>query len=496
MRHIPPMNSPRLFGAAAFLSLTLTCNAGRITVIGDSLTKEYQITFPGLPGLIAGIDALNPAARNWAEILHERRNADFDSGTFKNSLFNLWTDLRLLGHEYNWAVPGATARSISLLSQNPDDPELLTEPNFATFTSYASDWKETPARISAQVQSGSSAAVIWCGGNDLRYGNTDPNARIGATRITYETIYEGDGTGTGEARRLTDSILAGIQSTALFLRSANPNLPIAICAVPHIGTAPEVKAQWPTDPVRTARITEALDLLNSDLKAWTEGTLGAAWVDTYTEPKALLTGTMEIGGVSFINASDAVATANPASAHNRYLFSHDGFHPGTPVQARIAQMVQASLKATYPEVFGASPDITDREVIVNILGLAASSGFDEFMVASGAPAGQRGPDKDPDGDGLKNILEFALAGNNPMNSGIRNLPVAGESGGAATLTWMPRFDSNIFASVVCQQSTTLGSWTDVPAAQTTVNPDGSVTAAVTPPPGGTIFLRLRVDTTP
>ena len=84
-----------------------------LTVIGDSLTKEYEITFPGLPVVgVPGIDATNPGARNWAEILHARRNAHFDSGLFRNSLFNRWTDLRLLGHEYNWAIPGATARTL------------------------------------------------------------------------------------------------------------------------------------------------------------------------------------------------------------------------------------------------------------------------------------------------------------------------------------------------------------------------------------------------
>lgn len=132
-------------------------HAGRITVIGDSLTKEYQITFPGVnfPSLvnIEGIDPLNPSARNWAEILHERRNAHFDSGSFRSSLFNPWTDLRVLGHQCNWAVAGATARSISLMVTDPDSPELQKDPDFVSLASFAADWKMTPRRIKAQLQS-------------------------------------------------------------------------------------------------------------------------------------------------------------------------------------------------------------------------------------------------------------------------------------------------------------------------------------------------------
>jgi hypothetical protein len=297
-----------------------------------------------------------------------------------------------------------------------------------------------------------------------------------------------------------NSMKLSIQTIAQFVKTANPSLPIVVCAVPHVGCAPEVKAQWPTDPVRTGRITTALDALNADLKVWTENTLGGAWVDTYSLTKDLISGGFTLGGVTFINDSDVKTAGDPVSAHNRYIFSHDGFHPTSTVQAVIAQKVQAALAAKYPAKFGSSPPLTDRELLVSVLEIPVSTGFDEFMAASGAPAAQRGADQDADGDGLSNIVEFALAGNNPFGSSAPVLPVSvfDNSGPVPVLkmTWTPRYSSNVYAALVCQQSVALNTWTDVPAAQITANADGSVTARVPRPASGPLFLRLKVTVTP
>lgn len=493
-----------LFAAALFTASPVS--AIQLTVIGDSLTKEYQVTFPNitvpLAGIaIAGIDPLNPSARNWAEILDARRNAHFDLGTYKSSILSAWSDLRLIGHEYNWAVPGATARAISLLISNPNSTELTSDPDFAELIAYtnfgiAADWKLSPSRMASQVQTTSEGVVIWCGGNDVRFGNTDPLASFGGSKIRYETIYNGDGTGAGDPLPLMNSIKTSIQTTALFVRGANASIPIAVCAVPHVGCAPEVKALWPTDATRTGRITAALDALNAELKTWTETTFGGVWVDIYTPTKQLIDGTLEIGGVSFINAPDAIASTTPASAHNAYLFSHDGFHPTTTVQATIAQQVQQAFMSKWPALYGTSLPLTDREVVKDVLGLPVSKGFDDYMVASGVPSGQRGTTDDPDGDGLKNIVEFALAGQHPMQRAADAGLQPQTAGSNATLTWMPRFDSNIYAAISCEQSTTLSGWTDVPAGQIMVNPDGTVTATVPQPVSGPLFLRLKVTVTP
>lgn len=480
--------------------LTPVAATAQVTVIGDSLTKEYQITFPGVPPLVSGLDETNPAARNWSEILNESRNEHFDLGAFRNFvIFNQWTDLRLLGHEYNWALPGATARVIRNVVTGQNLDEITGDEVFATLISFAPEWMQTVPRMTAQVQTTSAAAVIWCGANDLQSGNTDPGAQVNGTKISYHTIYNGDGTGAGNPQPLMDSIQASIQAIAQHVRSARPGLPIAVCAVPHIGGTPRMREATPTEPERTGRVTTALHALNASLRAWTENTLDGVWVDTQELTENLIdTEHLVIGDVTFFNRSDEAASGAPRGAHNRFLFSHDGFHPGTALQALVARRVHAALRAKAPDVFGASAPITDRELLVTVLGIPADTGFTEFMATSGAPPDQRGPGDDPDGDGLPNIGEFSLADNSPFPGGAIALPVPGADlpNASATLTWRPRFQSNVYAAITCQSSSDLKNWNDVPAAQITVAPDGAHTARVPVGANPHLYLRLRFTATP
>jgi lysophospholipase L1-like esterase len=470
-----------------------------LLVIGDSLTKEYRITFPGVPSIppffdgVPGIDATNPGARNWAEILDVHRAATCDLGRYRNTLFtDMWDDLRLLGHEYNFAVPGFTARQMRSLitQQNPED--ITSDPEMELLLD-AADWEETPAALFNRLAV-AGAAVIWVGGNDVRFGNTDPSTTISGSQIDYGNMYEGDGSGSGNPAPLMLSIENSIKQIAQRLRTQRPGVPIVICAVPHVGCTPTVKANWPTDLVKTGRITAALEDMNARLRTWTETQLDAAWVDTYTLTKDLLgSGHMNIGGVTIYNSSDTQPSSAPTAAHSRYIFSHDGFHPTSSLQAKVAQLVLQSLRQKYPAQFGSAAGLGDREILRDVLGIPVSTGFTEFMNLPGLTAAQKAPDADADNDGLKNIAEFALAGNDPAGSA----PVTGTAsaaGGQFTFTWMPRFRQNAYAAIICEKSGNLNGWTEVPAAQITENPDGSMTATV--PATGQNFLRLKISVTP
>jgi hypothetical protein len=88
---------------AAALTLIPAQAAQQCLVIGDSLTKEYEVEFPVL--YPQNRDAWD--SRNWIEILHEERNAWFDQGSF-----SAYYDVRITGHKHNWAFPGATTSEI------------------------------------------------------------------------------------------------------------------------------------------------------------------------------------------------------------------------------------------------------------------------------------------------------------------------------------------------------------------------------------------------
>ena len=286
-------------------------------------------------------------------------------------------------------------------------------------------------------------------------------------------------------------------------RTANPAIPLAVCAVPHIGGTPAVKTMWPTDPAKTGRITTALEALNAELRIWTEGTLDAVWVEQpYTIMKGLIDQTLVIGGVRFFNLPDPLTAADTPAAHNRYLFAPDGFHATTAPHGLVAQAIQAALRAKFPARYAASVPLTDRDIVVTICGIPPATGFAEFMTAASVPANLRAALDDPDGDGIPNLMEFALAGLAPGVPDNTLLPRAElEQSGPApvvTLTWTPRFESNLYCTLGCHQSPDMeaGSWTEVPAAQITRNGDGSHTARVPAVSHGMVFLRLEAVVTP
>ena len=67
-----------------------------------------------------------------------------------------------------------------------------------------------------------------------------------------------------------------------------------------------------------------------------------------------------IGDRAFTSAADA-------DARPEYVFSGDGFHPGTAAQAKIAQMIVEAFQAKYPKT--AITPLSDAEILIQVLGL-------------------------------------------------------------------------------------------------------------------------------
>jgi len=283
-------------------------------VLGDSLSKEYQVEFPALY-------PKNPEAwkaRNWIEILNARRNAWFDLGKFQ-----AFYDPRLVGHQYDWAFPGAQTQEI--------------RGQLASNSWYEAYWQNI---LRSELKSSVTRVVIFAGGDD-----------VGSY---YGDIYNGKSP-TLDINHTRDNLMWLVD----YVRAVRPSLQIVLVAVPHLGCSPKVQASHPTDAVKTGRVTAALDSLNAQLAALakTRGIGFAGGIYDFT--KSLITDNFVIGGVTIIKEADA-------NARNTYAFSGDGFHPGTSAQARVAQIILDTFRAKWPSP--AIPALTDSEIL-KVLGI-------------------------------------------------------------------------------------------------------------------------------
>ncbi len=128
---------------------------------------------------------------------------------------------------------------------------------------------------------------------------------------------------------------------------------------------------------------------------------------------------------------------------------------------------------------------------------ATANPFDEYLAEFGVPAGQRGATDDPDGDGVPNLLEFAL-GLDPAVGDINGdgLPVVETAGGFLTLTYVRTQPSDVIYEVQATSDlSATGSWSADGVTQGTPDAEGVTTASI-PLSGPRLFLRLHVTLAP
>ena len=415
-------------GLFLLMLMGFTLRAEQCLVIGDSLTKEYEAEFPGLyPN--------NPAswqARNWVEILHQHRTDWFDLGTW-----SVYPDPRLTGHRFNWAFPGATTTDIR--------NQLSSIYNFW--------WTNT---LKGQLRTDVQRVVIFAGGNDAD--------------SYYANLYNG----TVDAS-VTNTTLGNLQWIINYVRTVNATVPIVLVSVPHVGCTPKIQLGYPTDPVKTGRVTAAMDALNATLASYAQSQNIGFVLGVYDFTKSLITQPFRIKGIEFYRVADA-------DARTRYTFSGDGFHPNTCAHTKIAQMVVDAFNAKYPST--AINPLTDDYIISTVLGLDPNIPFTEWL----ASQGQNGSfTADSNLNGIPNGVEFALEGVTDASS--MPIPVMLQ-GNALTLTYRPRAVFTEWGSIQAQSSPDLINWTDIGPTQTMTNPDGTVTVSVNL--AGKGFVRLKV----
>ena len=416
--------------------------ADKWVTIGDSLTKEYKIEFPIL-------NPSNPAAwgeRNWLELLSIHRGEYVDIGPNAAA----WPDLRVTGHEYNWAFPGSKTTEW----REVIEATLLSNAFFVFNRTVLNRYLDDVA----------DRVVIFLGGNDLKgayrrhYDGADPTPFVNAQVSNITTIID-------------------------HVRSQNATAPIVLVNMPDVGVTPVVKNNPDySDASKRQRMTDLTNDLNKRLRTLsTQKDIGFADIASLTNelagPERYV-----IGGVHFLKSVDPNSLSNDPV----YLFSPDGFHPNTPAQLLFANAIAHGFNERYP---GLDPvPLFSTEEMLNILGLEPDMSLAEWAAAYGMDASDGTADLDGDGDGASLLEEFAL-GMNPRDPDAEQRAFGLLTNERLELSYSPRVANSIQFTIVPQFSTDLREWPPVSQEQRFTDPSGSAQAWITPH-AEACFLRL------
>ena len=112
-----------------------------------------------------------------------------------------------------------------------------------------------------------------------------------------------------------------------------------------------------------------------------------------------------------------------------------------------------------------------------------------FTGGASVPADKQGPNDDPDNDGIRNLIEYAVAGHDPTSP---NPSVGTFSSNLISFTKRP---GTIGLTYAIQDSTDLGAtdlWAEVPPSPSYINNATTIAHTLVPDTSPKIFLRLKV----
>jgi lysophospholipase L1-like esterase len=479
------------------LQTATICAADQIVTLGDSLSFAYEAEF-GFEIAIQNTtypfgfetvgDGFGPEVRNWIEILGDPtyRQQHFDLGTrdsitLQTAFLPPASETLFFRQEYNWSVPGYRIDQLrSFVSGESTVTQILSEnPEFATLeTALAfSDFDENEdfavADLITQIQSTAERVVLFIGGNDING--------------VYGTIYGGGDPGTFVADFMDDATFI-----IDWIRGHNPTIQIVVAAVPHVGITPDVQSRFPTDAIKTARVTDVLRDLNGQL-ATLAASRGAGYADLFSTTLSLLDpNPLCVHGLPFANSGSTTGDTDFVWLNGVLSFN---FHPNTSAQALIANAMIDAFNETYDT--GIAP-LTATEILGGLLGKSVSEidmPFADWMTCHALPGASESDDSDH--DHLPAGLEFALGLDPTVNDAgkvtVRRIDNAGAP--ALEVSYPVRLPASTEVALTPASSATLGSPFNPFATNPAPGPDG-LARAVLPLDDTRGFLRLEATITP
>jgi hypothetical protein len=405
------MKAPLAAAFAVVFSAAPLPAAEQVVTLGDSLTYAYEgefcfrvtVPFSGTYG-----DNMPATVRNWIETLSSTsyRNGSFDQGT----RITFVLDFRPFGqrytlflrNRYNWSIPGLKIDELrqfvlgektfmQILEGDEDFAALATALDASPTFNEETDFNV--AEMNAQITGDAERLVLFIGGNDVR--------------TIYGTVYNGGPAGTFE-----DDFIADAAAILDRVRLLNPGIQIIVVAVPHIGITPDIKASFPTDPVKTGLVTGMLRSLNSRLEALARQK-GGGFADIFSPTLSLLDADpYGIHGIAFNNTGSATGDLNSIWLNGEFSAN---FHPNTNAQAVIANGIIDAFNRRYDT--GIAP-LTATEILGGLLGKSAAQ-IDMTFASWATGFGLTGlaQSDDSDHDGIPAAVEFATGLNPTLSDG-------------------------------------------------------------------------------
>jgi autotransporter-associated beta strand protein len=215
--------------------------------------------------------------------------------------------------------------------------------------------------------------------------------------------------------------------------------------------------------------------------------------NTYTGDTTISGGTLALGT---INANNEASTVTIADTGATLQLSYVGTDTVNKLFVGTTQLAAG----VYGKSGSVSPIISLPQIIGDgtlTVTSGPANGFATWITGTFAngtvPSGQQGPNDDPDNDGIRNLVEFAIAGQDPTVSN----PSIGSFNG--TLLSFTKREGTSGLSYAIQNSTDLGlsdAWAEVPAGPSYTNNATTISYTLTPGSPAKNFIRLSVTSAP